>query len=61
MNHKFSDRKTCANSVEQDQTDQGLHCWPFCLHLSDSLLYGRATLFNTAIFRVAEILRYLRP
>ena len=25
------------------QSDQGLHCLPFCLHRLDSLLYGRAT------------------
>ena len=48
---KFSDRYAWANSVDPDQTapsleeqsDQGLHCLPFCLHSLDSLLYGRAT------------------
>ena len=39
-----------ANSVDPDQTeersDQGLHCLPFLLHLLDSLLYYRATLFK---------------
>ena len=24
----------------EEQSDQGLHCLPFCLHLLDSLLYG---------------------
>ena len=48
---KFSD--SWANSVDPDQTapggafqeqsDQGLHCLPFRLHLLDSLLYDRAT------------------
>ena len=27
----------------EEQSDQGLHCLPFCLHRLDSLLYGRAT------------------
>ena len=27
----------------EEQSDQGLHCLPFRLHLLDSLLYGRAT------------------
>ena len=27
----------------EEQSDQGLHCLPFCLHCLDSLLYGRAT------------------
>ena len=27
----------------EEQSDQGLHCLPFHLHLLDSLLYGRAT------------------
>ena len=26
-----------------EQSDQGLHCLPFRLHLLDSLLYGTAT------------------
>ena len=26
-----------------EQSDQGLHCLPFCLHRLDSLSYGRAT------------------
>ena len=44
---KFSDRYASANSADPDQTaDQGLHCLPFRLHLLDSLLYGRATLFE---------------
>ena len=27
----------------EEQSDQGLHRLPFCLHRLDSLLYGRAT------------------
>ena len=27
----------------EEQSEQGLHCLPFCLHHLDSLLYGRAT------------------
>ena len=27
----------------EEQSDQGLHCFPFRLHRLDSLLYGRAT------------------
>ena len=27
----------------EEQSDQGLHCLPFCLHLLDSLVYGKAT------------------
>ena len=27
----------------EEQSDQGLHYWPFRLHRLDSLLYGRAT------------------
>ena len=27
----------------KEQSDQGLHCLPFCLHRLDSLVYGKAT------------------
>ena len=27
----------------EEQSDQGLHCLPFCLHRLDSLVYGKAT------------------
>ena len=30
----------------EEQSDQGLHCLQFRLHLLDSLLYGRAILFK---------------
>ena len=48
---KFLDRQIWANSVDPDQTaeqqsDQGLHCLPFHLHLFDALLCGKDTLFN---------------
>ena len=57
---KFSDRQVWANSLDPDQTaprgngieeqsDQGLHCLPFCLHLLEALFYTKATLFD---FRV---------
>ena len=32
--------------IRLEQSDQGLHCLPFCVHLLDSLFYGGATLFN---------------
>ena len=28
----------------EEQSDKGLHCSPFCLHLLDTLLYGKTTL-----------------
>ena len=51
---KFSDRQIWANSADPDQTaplleeqsDQGLHCLQFPLHLLDALLEGKAILFN---------------
>ena len=44
---KFSDTLAWANSVDPDeQSDQGLHCLPFCLYYSDTFLYGESTLFN---------------
>ena len=49
---KFLDRQVWANSADPDQTapeeqsDQGLHCLQFCLHLFDALLYGITPLFK---------------
>ena len=45
---KFSDRQVWANSVDsdQEQTDQGLHCLIFCLHLLHIFLNGKAMLFK---------------
>ena len=44
---KFSDRQVLANSADPDQTaDQGLHCLLFHLHLLDTFLCGKATLFK---------------
>ena len=43
-NSKYWDIYVCADSVDSDQTalkeqsDQGLHCLPFCLHLLEALL-----------------------
>ena len=34
-----------ANGVDM-QSDQGLHCFQFCLHVLDALLYSKATLFK---------------
>ena len=51
----FSDRYTWANSVDPDQTaplllleesDQDLHCLPFCLHHFGLITIGRALLFK---------------
>ena len=39
---KFSDRQVWA----KEQSDQGLHCLPLCLHLLDALFYGKTTLFK---------------
>ena len=43
---KFLDSYACANSLNEEQSDQGLHCLSFPLHLLDSFLYGRVTLFE---------------
>ena len=53
---KFSDRKVWATSADPDQTaprllleeqsDQGLYWFPCRLHLLDSLLYGRDSMFK---------------
>ena len=42
---KFSDRQVWANSADPDQTaDQRLDCLPFCLHLLNALLSGKAAM-----------------
>ena len=48
---RFSDRQDWANSVnsDQEQSDQGLHCLLFHLHLSQAILIEKATL---SIFRI---------
>ena len=46
---KCLDRQIWANSPDQilkEQSDQGLHCLPFRLHLLDALPYGKATLLQ---------------
>ena len=48
---KFSDRCAWANSADPDQTAQeqsdiGLHCLQFRLHLLGALLFGKAILFK---------------
>ena len=30
----------------EEQSDQGLHCLQYCLHLFDALLYGKTSLFE---------------
>ena len=50
-NSKYWDIYVWANSVDSDQTalkeqsDQDLHCLPFCLHLLDALLHCNIKLF----------------
>ena len=62
----FSDRQVWTNSADPDQTaplqsDQGLHCLQFGLHLLDALLYNKASSFNfrvtTANFSGVQIFR----
>ena len=63
MIQSFSDRPVWTNSADSDkpatevlkeQSDQGLHCLPFCLHALNAFFYGRAYYSNfriiTAIF-----------
>ena len=42
----------------EEQSDQGLHCLPFCVHSLDALFCGKTTLFKfriiTSIFRVSK-------
>ena len=66
---KFSDRQVWANSADPVQTapDQGLHCLLFLLHLLDTFLKGKATLFKfygdynnifgVGIFRIFTVLQ----
>ena len=50
-NSKYWDMHVRANSVDSDQTalkeqsDQDLHCLPFCLHLLEALLHCKIKLF----------------
>ena len=42
---KYLDQQVWANSVDpdiQEQSDQGLLCLPFHLHLLDALVYGKS-------------------
>ena len=48
---KFSDTQVWANSVDPyqtvpEQSDQSLHYLTVCLHLLNTLLYGKTTLFK---------------
>ena len=61
---KSSDRYVWANSADPDQiaprleeqSDQGLHCLQFWLHLLGALLFGKATVFKlySKFFWVSE-------
>ena len=50
-NSKYWDIYVWANSVDSDQTalkeqsDQDLHCLPYCLHLLEALLHCKIKLF----------------
>ena len=59
---KFSDRYACANSADADQTDQGLHCLPFRLHLLDSMEEPHCPISESLqqFVRVSEYLGFLR-
>ena len=39
----LSFRTVIPGHIQEEQSDQGLHCLSFRLHCLDSLLYGRAT------------------
>ena len=51
INSKYWDINVGTNSVDSDQTalkeqsDQDLHCLPFCLHLLEALLHCKIKLF----------------
>ena len=50
-NHKFSDRsgqtvQTQIRLLLEEQSDQGLHCLLFHLHLFGEIPYGLASLFE---------------
>ena len=38
-----------------EQSDHGIHCMPFRLHLLDTLLYGKATLFTVITANVLGV------
>ena len=38
--------KTQIRLLLEEQSDQGLHCLPFCLYLLDALFYSKTTLYN---------------
>ena len=60
---EFSDRQVWANSADPDQSDQGLHCLPFRLHLLDILLRDKPILFKfwddySKFFRCPKFLNF---
>ena len=47
--------------ILEEQSDQGLHCLQFCLHLLDALLCGKAILgLLQQILRVSQFLGFLQ-
>ena len=38
--------QTQIRLLQEEQSDQGLHFLPFCLHHLDALFYGKAALFK---------------
>ena len=38
--------QTQIRLLPEEQSDQGLHCLQFCLHLLNALLYGKGILFK---------------
>ena len=58
---KFLDRLVWANSVDpirlllEEQSDQGLHCLPFQLHLLGALLFGKPSCSNFRVI-IANVL-----
>ena len=43
------DRQAWANSVDLEQSEQGLHCLQLPLHHFDASLYGKAALLNVRV------------
>ena len=43
---KFSDRWVMVNSADPDQSDPGIHCLQYLLHLLEAGLFGTTFLFR---------------
>ena len=62
---KFHTDRSGQTVQTQNQSDQGLHCFPFHLHIFDAFRYGKATFYSnfrmiTTIFWVSEYLGILQ-